>query len=96
MVVLPNGYVVAQARVERLGAEAIRIIAMAIRAAQRSGKSEGRRTEGCMKSPGFLVVSRITFHDVRYDRSGGIRHWCRRFWHENMRPGCERNLGHSI
>jgi transposase len=64
MAVLPTGYVRAQARAERRGAEAIRIIATAIRAAQRSGKSEGRRTEGCMKSPGFRVVSHSTFHTL--------------------------------
>jgi hypothetical protein len=34
--VLPNGYVIAQVAAECLGAEAIRIIATAIRAAQRS------------------------------------------------------------
>ena len=39
VVVLPNGYVLAQASAERLGAEAIRIIATAIRAAQRSANS---------------------------------------------------------
>ena len=37
--VLPNGYVLAQASAERLGAEAIRIIATAIRATQRSANS---------------------------------------------------------
>jgi hypothetical protein len=39
VVVLPNGYVVPQMSAERLGAEAIRIIATAIRAAQRSANS---------------------------------------------------------
>jgi len=39
MAVLPTGYVRAQARAERRGAEAIRIIATAIRAAQRSANS---------------------------------------------------------
>ena len=37
--VLPNGYVLAQASAERLDAEAIRIIATATRAAQRSANS---------------------------------------------------------
>ena len=48
VVVVPNGYVIAQASAERLGAEAIRIIATATRAAQRSANRYSATTRAAL------------------------------------------------